>query len=74
MARRTRKIDDLDKTEAVIADKLADYLGSIADPTISDVDELAEIQPPTSVIEEAARAAAAVIVAFERGVRVGSGQ
>lgn len=72
MARRERPFDDLDILEAELGDGLVDYLTSVADPEVSDLQVLVDLQPPRSVVEAAARAAAAVFIAFKRDDRMGS--
>ena len=59
--------DDLPETETVLATEIAETLTTLAE----GLSTLADMQPPSTVIECAARAAAAVIIAFERGYRMG---
>lgn len=59
---------ELDDVELQLTDELEELLGSDA---AGDCPMLNDMQPPTSVIALAAQAAAKIIMAFERGYRMG---
>ena len=60
--------DDFTKMEDDLVEEISSVLGDLAE----DKDfSLLKIQPPSSVIDAAAHAAAQVFIAFERGYRMG---
>ena len=59
--------DELPEVEQALAGEILSALNTLADGPST----LADVQPPSTVLECAARAAAAVIIAFERGYRMG---
>lgn len=60
---------ELDKLEGDIVDELEAVIGDLTDDTDFRVHE---IQPPSSIVRHAARAAAQVLMAFERGYQMES--
>lgn len=59
--------DNFDELEAELSREIIFLL---ADKMEDLTSKLADVQPPTSVMELAANAAASVLVAFERGYRM----
>lgn len=67
-ARARNKAAEWSEIENMVFEEI---LAAIGDAAESGEGELAEIQPPESVLEAAATAAAQVIVSFEHGYRMG---
>jgi hypothetical protein len=62
-------MDELEKLELDIKEEVAAAIGDLVDGDESSI--IKSIQPPESVIEAMAVAAAQVLIAFERGYRIG---
>ncbi len=63
------KVDEFEKLEDDITEEIAAAVGDLCDSVESST--IKDVQPPESVIHAMARAAAAVLIAFERGYRLG---
>jgi len=60
---------DLEDLQSIIAEMLADKIYELGQTEPA----LMELQPPSTICELAAQAAAAVLIAFERGYRMDKG-
>jgi hypothetical protein len=60
-------MDELEKLEKRVTKSLEQSISILADDPL---DVIFDIQPPNTVIHHAAQAAAAVLLAFERGYRM----
>lgn len=70
MSERSIEMDkDIEELEGDIEEELAAIIGDVVDGKKSST--IKEIQPPESIIRAMAQAATQVLVAFERGSRLG---
>lgn len=60
---------ELEELEGLVREELDTIIGNFADD--KKVSTISGIQPPESVIQAMAQAAASVLMAFERGYRMG---
>lgn len=62
------EIEDLEELEGLICEEMAAIIGDFANDR--RVSTIRSLQPPESVIQAMAHAAAQVLIAFERGYRM----
>ncbi len=61
-------MSELEKLKEKLVEEIAQAIYELAEKQGTSVNE---VQPPTSIVSHAAEAAASVLLAFERGYRMG---
>jgi hypothetical protein len=69
MSKTNADVKEYEKLEDDIIDEVSAAIGDLCDGDEKSV--IKDVQPPESVINAMARAAAAVLIAFEHGYRLG---